>query len=238
MKFDGDPIKYPMFMRCFGVQVDRFCYDDSERQEFLRCSLSEEIQRNLGYLLMHPGGYQQCLYELRDRYGSPRVIAAACSRALFQLAAFKDHDFKALNFFASSLRSVVATLLLSGFDDEMKSQATLQQVVAKLPPCSKTSGQTTASILWTICQTSSTWTIGCIGECRPSTTCELEVTLPLLPPPAVSGKNPNLKAGRGRSSRRCLLLRTRSPSVAAVTVRIPHAPVASSRDSSQQKGPK
>ena len=137
MKFDGDPIKYPMFMRGFGVQVDRFCYDDSERQEFLRCSLSEEIQRHLGYLLMHPGGYHQCLLELRDRYGSPRVVAAACSKALFRLATFRDHDFKALSFFASSLRSVVATLQLSGFEDEMRSQATLQQVVSKLPPLLK-----------------------------------------------------------------------------------------------------
>ena len=84
-------------------------------------------------MLLHPGSYQQCLLELRNRYGSPRVVAAACSRALLQLAPFKDHDFKGLSTFASSLRSTVSTLFIGGFEDELKSQTTLQQVVSKLP---------------------------------------------------------------------------------------------------------
>ena len=127
-RYDGDPMKWLMFVRSFFVQVDRVCVDDSERQEFLRSCLSEELQR-LVYLLMHPDGYQQCLRELRDRYGNPSVVAAACAKGPLQLVAPLDHDFKALSTFASSLRSAVATLFLGGFQDELKSQATLQQVV-------------------------------------------------------------------------------------------------------------
>jgi hypothetical protein len=109
------------------------CVDDSERVAFLSCCLSDEIREELGSMLLHPGSYQQCLVELRNRYGSPRVVAAACSRALLQLAPFKDHDFKGLSSFASSLRSTVSTLFTGGFEDELKSHTTLQQVVSKLP---------------------------------------------------------------------------------------------------------
>ena len=52
---------------------------------------------------------------------------------LLQRAPFKDHDFKGLSTFASSLRSTVSTLFIGGFEDELKSQTTLQQVVSKLP---------------------------------------------------------------------------------------------------------
>jgi len=83
-------------------------------------------------MLLHPVSYQQCLVELRNRYGSPRVVAAACSKALLQLTSLKDHDFKGLSAFASSLRSTVSMLLIGCFEDELKSQTMLQQVVNKL----------------------------------------------------------------------------------------------------------
>jgi hypothetical protein len=132
-KLTKDPMQWPRFIRAFMVQVDRECTDDSERLEFLNCCVSDEIRDELGYLLLHPLSYQQCLVELRNRYGSPRVVAAACSKALLQMVAFKDHDFKALSSFSSTLRATVATLFLGGFQDELRSQATLQQVVNKLP---------------------------------------------------------------------------------------------------------
>ena len=116
-----DPLQWPRFIQAFGFQVDRTCNDDSERVAFLSNCLCEEIREELGSMLLHPGSYQQCLLELRNRYGSPRVVAAACSRALLQLTSFKDHDFKGLSTFASSLRSTVSTLFIGGFEDELKS---------------------------------------------------------------------------------------------------------------------
>ena len=128
-----DPLQWPRFIQAFGFQVDRTCNDDSERVAFLSSFLCEENREELGSMLLHPGSNQQCLLELCNRYGSPRVVAAACSRAFLQLTLFKDHDFKGLSTFASSLRSTVSTLFIGGFEDELKSQTTLQQVISKLP---------------------------------------------------------------------------------------------------------
>ena len=67
-KFNGDPMKWPMFIQTFGAQVDRCCQDDSERQSFLRSCLSTEIQIQLGECLLHPGLYERCLQELHLKF--------------------------------------------------------------------------------------------------------------------------------------------------------------------------
>ncbi|EFX63047.1 hypothetical protein DAPPUDRAFT_269172, partial [Daphnia pulex] len=114
-KFAGDPLKWPMFIQTFGAQVDRCCCDDSERQAFLRNCLSTDIQMQLGECLLHPGLYQRCLQELHRKFGNPRVIATACSRALLELSSFNDGNFKALQKFSAALRSCVATLRFGGY---------------------------------------------------------------------------------------------------------------------------
>lgn len=114
--------------------MDRVCQDDTEHLALLGSCLSIEIQRHLGQSLLHPGLYLICLRELQRRYGNLRMIAAACSRTLTGLTAFRDHGFKPVSNFSASLCSTLASLDLGGYGDEIESSALLAQVVNKLPP--------------------------------------------------------------------------------------------------------
>ncbi|KAI9558500.1 hypothetical protein GHT06_015288 [Daphnia sinensis] len=133
-KFDGNPINWPMFIQSFKVQIHDTCFSDAERQHHLRASLTTEIQKNLGEVLLNPGLYSFALKELHRKFGNPRIVSTACSSSLLKLPSFKDSDYESLKQFSSTLRSVVATLQLGGYGLELHSSTTLAQLVGKLPP--------------------------------------------------------------------------------------------------------
>ncbi|KAI9554932.1 hypothetical protein GHT06_020212 [Daphnia sinensis] len=133
-KFDGNPINWPMFIQSFKVQIHDTCFSDAERQHHLRASLTTEIQKNLGEVLLNPGLYSFALKELHRKFGNPRIVSTACSSSLLKLPSFKDSDYESLKQFSSALRSVVATLQLGGYGLELHSSTTLAQLVGKLPP--------------------------------------------------------------------------------------------------------
>ncbi|KAI9558372.1 hypothetical protein GHT06_015141 [Daphnia sinensis] len=129
-KFDGNPINWPMFIQSFKVQIHDTCFSDAERQHHLRASLTTEIQKNLGEVLLNPGLYSFALKELHRKFGNPRIVSTACSSSLLKLPS----DYESLKQFSSTLRSVVATLQLGGYGLELHSSTTLAQLVGKLPP--------------------------------------------------------------------------------------------------------
>ncbi|KAI9549572.1 hypothetical protein GHT06_007543 [Daphnia sinensis] len=133
-KFDGNPINWPMFIQSFKVQIHDTCFSDAERQHHLRASLTTEIQKNLGEVLLNPGLYSFALKELHRKFGNPRIVSTACSSSLLKLPSFKDSDYESLKQFSSTLRSVVATLQLGGYGLELHSSTPLAQLVGKLPP--------------------------------------------------------------------------------------------------------
>ncbi|KAI9560551.1 hypothetical protein GHT06_011493 [Daphnia sinensis] len=133
-KFDGNPINWPMFIQSFKVQIHDTCFSDAEHQHHLRASLTTEIQKNLGEVLLKPGLYSFALKELHRKFGNPRIVSTACSSSLLKLPSFKDSDYESLKQFSSTLRSVVATLQLGGYGLELHSSTKSAQLVGKLPP--------------------------------------------------------------------------------------------------------
>ncbi|KAI9553767.1 hypothetical protein GHT06_019030 [Daphnia sinensis] len=134
LKFDGNPINWPMFIQSFKVQIHDTCFSDAERQHHLRARLTTEIQKNLGEVLLNPGSYSFALKEMHRKFGNPRIVSTACSSSLLKLPSFKDSDYESLKQFSSTLRSVVATLQLGGYGLELHSSTTLAQLVGKLSP--------------------------------------------------------------------------------------------------------
>lgn len=136
-KFNGDATQWPLFIQSFKSQIHDVIDSDAIRLAHLRNSLTPEIQSHLGKALVNPGLYQYALKELQRKFGNPQLIAQALTSSLLDLKSFKDNDYCALKVFATTLRSVVATINESGYGMELHSSATLLQLVNKLPPLLK-----------------------------------------------------------------------------------------------------
>ena len=136
-KFDGNARNWPMFIQSFKIFVHDTVDCDAVRLTHLRSCLGPDIQRHLGEALVNPGLYQFALMELQRKFGNPQIVAKACTAALLELQPFRDGDHKALESFASTIHSVVATLSQCGYGMELYSTTTLLQIVAKLPPILK-----------------------------------------------------------------------------------------------------
>ena len=126
-----------MFIASFKIMIHDTLDCDAARLTHLRSCLTPEIQRHLGEALINPGLYQFALTELQRKFGNPQIVAQACTKSLLALQSFKDRDYNALLYFASSVHSVVATLQQGGYESELYSSSTLFQIVSKLPPLLK-----------------------------------------------------------------------------------------------------
>ncbi|XP_057368282.1 uncharacterized protein LOC130689298 [Daphnia carinata] len=132
--FDGNPRNWPMFIQMFKVFVHDAVNSDAERIAHLHDALTQAIRKDIGEALQNPGLYRHALSELHKRYGNPQIVSQACTSSLLKLQSFRDNDYKALRAFSADLHSVVATLRLGGYGMELHSNATLSQLVSKLPP--------------------------------------------------------------------------------------------------------
>lgn len=131
--FSGEPREWPAFIQAFHVQVHETCRSDWERQQHLKACLPKYIQDMLGEYLLHPGLYSHALVELQRRFGNRQAVVRSCIALIGDMKPFHDRDVTSLMTFSSKLRSIVATLKLCSFTEELSSCATLGQLVAKLP---------------------------------------------------------------------------------------------------------
>ena len=110
------------------------CQDDSQRIIHLRSCLVDWVVDIVDNFLHDPKLYHLALKELQRKFGSRRIVRAACSAALNELKPFRDNDFQALQSFSSSLHSTMATLCLGGYEGEVQCNQNLSNLEAKLPP--------------------------------------------------------------------------------------------------------
>ena len=133
VKFDGNPLNWPLFIQSFKVQVHDAVGNDSERIAHLNNCLAPEVGAQLGISLRDPGLYRYALQELQATYGSQIVIAKTCSSILRSLRRVPHGDYAALSKLSASLKSIVATYQLCGFDSELKSYDSVDRVLSCLP---------------------------------------------------------------------------------------------------------
>ena len=133
MKFDGNPLNWPLFIQSFKAQVHDAVSNDAERIAHLNNCLAPEVGAHLGIALRDPGLYRYALQELQATYGSQIVIAKSCSSILRSLRSVHQGDYAALSKLSATLKSVVATYQLCGFESELKSYDTVDRVLQCLP---------------------------------------------------------------------------------------------------------
>ena len=133
-KFDGNPLNWPLFIQTFKVQVHDVVRDDAQRIAYLGNALPHQVKLQLGQLIIVPALYRHALAELHRLYGSRTVIVKACTAALENLKPFGNNDHQGLIEFSASLRSIVATLQLSGFDSELNSYSNVNSVLKRVSP--------------------------------------------------------------------------------------------------------
>ena len=107
---------------------------DAERIAHLGSCLPDHIRAQLGQLIIQPGLYRYALAELQRLYGSRQVIIKSCTAVLEGLKSFNNNDHQGLSKLSSSLRSVVATMQLCGFDAELCSYSNVDLILRKLSP--------------------------------------------------------------------------------------------------------
>ena len=131
--FSGKARDWPAFIQGFRVQVHDTCSEDWERQTHLRSCLPKQLQDSLCEYLTNPGLYNHALTELQRRFGNRQSIIRSCVELINQLEPIKERNSSSLMSFSASLRSIVATFKLCGYQEELQSYSTLSVLVDKLP---------------------------------------------------------------------------------------------------------
>ena len=132
--YDGDPRKWPDFIAIFRdlVHCDN-TLTTTEKMAILKRSLSEDIRSGLGDSLSSPSLYHEALAELESTYGHPKIVSRAYIQSLMELPKVSNNDYKMLLKFSQTVTGSVSSLKNGGYENELKSSAMLELVLAKLP---------------------------------------------------------------------------------------------------------
>ena len=134
-KFNGDPLKYFVFMRAFQANVESNVTSFASRLSHLlyHCT-GPALTVVQGCAIMDPeSGYKTAKALLAERFGNPLVIAQAWVTYITSHDHIKADDAHALQAFADLLRTCFHTLSAMNCLAEISPQSTLLQVLSKLP---------------------------------------------------------------------------------------------------------
>ncbi len=133
--FNGDPLKYYMFIRAFDANVQSKVSDSGARltQLIQHCS-GPALTVVQGCAIMQPTeGYETARAILAERFGNPLVIAQAWVEHITNRDQIKNEDGPALLEYADQLRTCLHTLRAMDALSEVSAQTTLLHIVGKLP---------------------------------------------------------------------------------------------------------
>ncbi|VDP71349.1 unnamed protein product [Echinostoma caproni] len=110
--FEGDPVRYWLFMRCFEANVLKSTADPTIRLSYLVQYCSGEAKRAIeSCLILNPEeGFNEALNILRKRFGRPHMIARMHIDALTDGPAIRSNGFATLSRLAGELRTCYTTL--------------------------------------------------------------------------------------------------------------------------------
>lgn len=134
IKFDGEPLKYWLFMRLFSTLVDKETVPDEEKLTRLHQYTVGQARDAIAHCLYHPlpsVGYAEAMATLKKRFGNPYTISQAWVDKVLNYKQIKDN--KQLQDFADTLRSCRDTLKAMKCEDELNGGRALLQIVEKLP---------------------------------------------------------------------------------------------------------
>lgn len=107
--------------------------DDAQRVAILIDWLGPSVRRRIETQLTAPQGYTAALDYLQEQYGRPERISHCRVLDLLGLSVCKIDVLASLQLLADQLHGMVVVLQQAGDEHNLKSDATLEQAVQKLP---------------------------------------------------------------------------------------------------------
>ena len=133
--FDGDPLKYYMFIRLFEANVERSTVDSGSRlARLIQYCTGKAKQVIAGCTAMNPDeGYTQARALLKRRFGNDYTICEAWIDKVTVGQGLKTADRQGLQSLSDDLSNCRDTLSAMGCLAEVNNHKTLVKVISRLP---------------------------------------------------------------------------------------------------------
>ena len=133
--FCGNPLKYYVFIRAFEENVEKNVKDSASRlSRLIQYCTGKALALLQGCAIMEPvEGYSTARQLIKDRFGSPFVIAQAWIDHVTSQGVIKPNDGPGLQEYADLLRTSLITLRAMNALAEINTQSSLLHIVSKLP---------------------------------------------------------------------------------------------------------
>ena len=96
--------------------------------------MGPDVLRKMDAFFKDASAYDECVRQLRLRYGGTHRVRRACLRRLEEMPVLREGDFEALSQFSADLSGTVSTLRSSGQTGVLYNEELLHKVVSKLYP--------------------------------------------------------------------------------------------------------
>lgn len=135
MEFDGDPLKYWVFIRAFENSVDREQIDDGIKLSRLMRYCTGKARRVIESCSVREPteGYYQARKLLKDRFGNDFVISQAWVEKITNRSIVKASDHEGLRELADDLLNCKETLSAMGKLESCLNESCLVQIIEKIP---------------------------------------------------------------------------------------------------------
>lgn len=135
MTFDGNPLKYWVFMQAFKNTVEKDTIDSGSKLLRLHQYCSGKAKNVIQCCLaMEPNqGYTKAWQLLKQRFGNSYIIAEAWIRKVTQGPSMRPNDKDGLQDFSDDLQNCQETLHATGHLHEINCQSTLVKIITRLP---------------------------------------------------------------------------------------------------------
>ncbi|XP_046561900.1 uncharacterized protein LOC124270882 [Haliotis rubra] len=135
IKFDGDPLKYWIFVRSFDNSIGSTSISDTAKLTRLLqyCSGKALSVIECCAVMNQDYGYKEARRILQERFGNQFVISRAWIQRVTERPVLRNGDNAALRQYADSVKSCIVTLSAMGRLTEVDNQDRIRKMTEKLP---------------------------------------------------------------------------------------------------------
>ena len=136
ISFDGDPRKYPRFIKSFEINVERRVNEVYERLSYLIKFFSGFAREAIeNCVILPPGqGYRKAKDILQKNFGQKRIIVRAFIERVVMGPQIRASDAEKLSQLARDMRNCALNSEHTRYKADINSMDTLRKVVRRLPP--------------------------------------------------------------------------------------------------------
>lgn len=132
--FNGDPRTWPEFISNYEKLVHKPLKTNAQKHARLQQLLAPEVRSCISEYLVSHSTYGQAITNLKEKFGNPKIILHAHLQGILKLKYVKEGDLVALEKLLKTANQALNFFHSSGFNNEIKSKSTLENISSKLPP--------------------------------------------------------------------------------------------------------